>query len=121
MPRYIIKPRQDEDVYVEWSTIVDAHVSCTMTRAEAVAAHSEERIARADESGHSWLWTREPFWDGTIIVSEVQPCPRGTIRTADVGRFVDAFEAGDYETAGAFITPFEDNEDEDEKEETPNA
>lgn len=115
MPRYIIKPSQDEDVYVEWSTIVDAPVSRTMTRAEAVAAHSEERIARADESGHSCLWTRAPFWDRTVIVMEVQPCPRGTIRHADAGRFTDALIAEDYETAGSYITPFDDDE------ETPDA
>lgn len=113
MPRYIIKPRQDEDVYVEWSTIVDAPASGTMTRDEAVAAHSEDRIARADESGHSWLWTREPFWDHTVIVMEVQPCPRGTIRHADVGRFTDALMAEDYETAGSYITRHEDEEDDD--------
>lgn len=111
MPRYIIKPRQDEDVYVEWSTIVDAPVSDTMTRVEAVVAHSEDRIARADECGHSWLWTREPWWDHTINVSEVQPCPRGTIRHADAGRFAHALMAEDYDTATSYISPFDDEED----------
>lgn len=53
MGRYIAK--LGDDAYVDWSTVIDAPVSWVYTRAEAVAAWSEDRIARADRNGTSIL------------------------------------------------------------------
>ena len=44
-----------EDQYVEWSTIVDAPVSYVTDRETAAVAWGEERVARADEKGTSYL------------------------------------------------------------------
>jgi hypothetical protein len=55
MGRYIAK--LGDDAYVDWSTVVDAPVSFILTREEAVAEWSEERVARADHHGTS-------IWDG---------------------------------------------------------
>lgn len=53
MGRGIIK--LEDDRYLEWSTVVDAPVSASLDRDEAVKAWGEERIARADEKGTSFL------------------------------------------------------------------
>lgn len=53
MPSYVVKLADDE--YVYWSTIVDAPVSWIKTRDEAVAEWTEDRVARADETGDSLI------------------------------------------------------------------
>ncbi|MFE9099867.1 hypothetical protein [Actinomadura geliboluensis] len=53
MPYYILKPDPDRDLYVEWSTIVDAPVGHG-TRAEWVAEGiAPARLDRADRTGTS--------------------------------------------------------------------
>jgi hypothetical protein len=46
------------DDYIEWSTVVDAPIGYTLTRAEVVqaclAANASDRIARLDTNGHTW-------------------------------------------------------------------
>lgn len=55
MPHYIVKVAPERDAYLEWSTIVDSPVA-TFTRATAVAAFGEERVARTDQNGTSALY-----------------------------------------------------------------
>ncbi|NEA21598.1 hypothetical protein [Actinomadura bangladeshensis] len=53
MPLYILKPEPDRDLYIEWSTIVDAPVGHG-TRAEWVAdGIAPARLDRADRTGTS--------------------------------------------------------------------
>jgi hypothetical protein len=63
MPSYILKPRPDVDLYVEWSTVVDGP-TFTGTRAEMLnmlvyeafaqaRVDANERLDRADEKGTS--------------------------------------------------------------------
>lgn len=53
MGKYIAKLA--DDVYIEWSTVVDAPLSYTATRAQAVQAWGGDRVRRADENGTSIL------------------------------------------------------------------
>lgn len=72
MPRYIVKPKRDEDFYVVYSTIVDAPARWG-TRAELAADPASEawpdRMERADEHGTSAMWGEPPYlgWDETEI------------------------------------------------------
>lgn len=60
MGRCIVKIR--EDCYVEWSTVVDAPVSYTMTRAEAAGEYGEGRVALADANGDSMVDGYRVHW-----------------------------------------------------------
>ncbi len=51
MPRFIVKLADDE--YVEWSTVVDAPLAGSVTRAAACHEWGEPSVARADRRGHS--------------------------------------------------------------------
>lgn len=53
MGKYIAKLA--DDVYIEWSTVVDAPISYIATRAQAVQAWGGERVRRADANGTSIL------------------------------------------------------------------
>lgn len=44
-----------EDKYVEWSTVVDAPITYVLSRQEAVNFFGEDRVARSDRNGHSYL------------------------------------------------------------------
>ncbi len=46
--------RLSDDRYLEWSTVVDAPVSYSWERPEAIAAWGEDRIKRADRYGSSF-------------------------------------------------------------------
>lgn len=60
MPTYIIKPERETDLYVWWSTIVDAPVGWG-DRADALAhGTAEDRLERADRTGTSANWTNWP-------------------------------------------------------------
>lgn len=61
MPRFIIKPKPDEDFYVEWSTIVDDWTKAG-TREEMLEDFEEERLERADKNGSS-AYPRLFHWD----------------------------------------------------------
>lgn len=74
MPRYILKPKPDEDFYVTYSTIVDAPVLWG-TRDEIWHEDPDafrNRLDRADETGSSAMWPRTgaPYmgWDETEII-----------------------------------------------------
>lgn len=52
MGRAVVK--LEDGRYLEWSTVVDAPVSVSLTRNEAVEEWGEERVARADQYGTSF-------------------------------------------------------------------
>ena len=72
MPRYLMKVAPDQDLYVEWSTVVD-NITWAGTREELlVFARSErwkgdveERIARTDREGTSAMFFDEPPQEGS--------------------------------------------------------
>lgn len=75
MPRYIIKlPCDGADYYLEWSSIVDAPVTCGMTWEEFKAHYRHrygmdglrvlpERLARVEKTGTSDATNRRPVRD----------------------------------------------------------
>ncbi|WP_105567145.1 hypothetical protein [Microbacterium halophytorum] len=75
MPRFIIKPKPDEEFYVTYSTIVDAPVVWG-TREEIWREDpdaSRHRLDRADDAGTSAVWGCPPYlgWGtGEITVVE---------------------------------------------------
>lgn len=53
MARGVVRLAEDE--YVEWGTIVDAPVSCVMSRRAVVREFGEDRIARVDRNDTSFI------------------------------------------------------------------
>lgn len=47
--------RLSDDKYVEWSTVVDAPITYVLDRRAAAKHFGEDRVQRADSSGHSYL------------------------------------------------------------------
>jgi hypothetical protein len=45
----------EDDAFVEWSTVVDAPVSPTLTKQEAAEQFGVDRVERANANWHSWL------------------------------------------------------------------
>ena len=71
MPTFIVKPKRDEDFYVEWSTVVDCPTGYGSLK-DLVTGYSQdsgrvERFERADEFGTSMCdpaIPRESQWFG---------------------------------------------------------
>lgn len=115
MGKFVLRVR-DRDLYVEWSTVVDnainagdrtemlAHLTDGIPAGYAPLPGNspEDRLARADETGTS-MRSGDGAWDSNLMVGQ-----NGTLRRADLGRFVDALLADDTATAYALLTPFED-------------
>lgn len=81
MGRYIAKLA--EDVYVDWSTVVDSPISFTHTRSEAIREWGADRVARADENGTSILDGYPAGNTPEEIVSGNRAGPRETEITVD--------------------------------------
>jgi hypothetical protein len=47
--------RLADDEYVEWSSVRDAPATYILTRAQAQARWSAERMERVEAKGHSWI------------------------------------------------------------------
>jgi hypothetical protein len=113
MPSHILKPRRDEDYYVEWSSIVDASTAFG-TREEMIdyGVHSrwddpEARHRRADETSCSALWYM-PSWDKDedYMLGQSGWFPRSQMR-AVVEAFIAADENYGAQTVVALLRPFE--------------
>lgn len=89
MPRFFIK--LGEDKYILWSTVVDAPVTWTMSREEAIREGSEAAIARCDETG-VWSCRQEP-----PTVEELLSCNRAgeTVPGFIPTRVTDVLEVAD--------------------------
>lgn len=61
MPSFILKTAPDENLYVEWSTIVDAPISWGSREQMKSWGVGEDRLARADQYGTSMCDPALPF------------------------------------------------------------
>lgn len=113
MGRIIIKAAPDRDLYVEWSTIVEAPVFIG-GRAETLAhLHREQeggdapevRLARVDETGTSAKGSYAWFgaWDDEGLIYE----QRGSVPRERLCDFLDAYLRDDEEAALSFVVSFE--------------
>jgi hypothetical protein len=121
MPEFVMKVDRDRDLYVLWSTVVEAPIFAGDREAmlarlaedapyEPVAEFRPKgRLARADECGTSAMYGSPPYdgaFDDTGLIVE----QRGWLPRADLGRFVDALLADDPDAAYAALQPFEDEQ-----------
>jgi hypothetical protein len=71
MPRFIIKPTREDDLYVEWSTIVDAPIAWGPASIFPESALPADRKERCDAWGTS-SWDQFFGWDDkTILVANM--------------------------------------------------
>lgn len=61
MGRYLLKPTQDSDFYVDWSTIVEDAISWGSREDMKGWGATEERLARCDQYGTSARWFRRSW------------------------------------------------------------
>lgn len=102
MPSYIIKPSEDEDFYVTYSTVVDSPTAFGNREDYVVAGTEEDRLVRADEYGTSSLWGNPRYlgWhEDTIMVREgiIDPTrpehwSHGTLSRSDLREFCETLE-----------------------------
>lgn len=68
MPRYIIKPDPDVDLYVDWSTVTDTPLGWgTADQLDLKPVHKE----RADLTGTSSVHGFDGWDDGPLLISEM--------------------------------------------------
>jgi hypothetical protein len=117
MPRYLVKVTPDEDLYVEWSTIVDAPTAWgtreemfeyllrwDQKKEEYARPEIEERFARADEYGTSSLH-RDYDWDD----DEFMYLQSGLVPRARLAEFLHSFNPEDQSFDESLLFPFEDD------------
>lgn len=122
MGRYIIKPHKDLDLYIEWSTVVDAplfvgsrvEITEYLTGGIGHDAHTPslalERLDRADERGSSMLDPTGCDWDSVGLI----PCThRGQrwLRRGRLGAYCLLVMEDDPEGAYALTEPLEDQQE----------
>jgi len=117
MPTILIKANPHVNLYVGWSSVVEAPVFVG-TRAEAVRHFAgrgsepvEQRLERADSTGTSALWGDPPYegaWeDSGLIYMQQGILPRANL-LALAQRYRDATTP--YLDVADLLTPFEDEE-----------
>ena len=121
MPTYVIKAEPDVDLYVLWSTVVEAP-TFTGTRAEVTqhliwltdneqAKQIEARFDRADARGSSGIppfdygtWEGDPG-DGDLLFQQA-----GFIRRANFPAYAARVHRTNNVDPGELLDPFEDDE-----------
>lgn len=114
MGRIIIKASRDRDLYVDWSTIVEApafignrpEMLAYLQRDPLDPSNTPEmRLRRADSTGTSaagdYAWFGKWEDDGLIFQQ------RGTVPRDMLADFLDAYAANDMSTCLALLLPFE--------------
>jgi hypothetical protein len=117
MGGFIIKVAPARDLYVEWSSMVEAptrvgtrvemlrYLSRSSTRGDSDAP--EVRLQRADETGTSakgdYAWCGA--WDHAGLVAE----QRGVLPRSRLAEYCEHYAADDMEAAYALLEPFEDD------------
>lgn len=125
MPHFVMKVDREQDLYVEWSTVVD-DILYIGTRAwmlehltnEIPAGYTpqqgnspEDRLARADEVGTTAKWYEPPPYNGAYDDTGMIVQQLGFLARGDLGKYVAAHLAGDVVAAHALLAPFEDDND----------
>jgi hypothetical protein len=113
MPRIVIKPERDLDLYVGWSTIVEAPVwhgprdeVLGYLAAEAIRYPSdpaEDRLARADRTGTS-AYDGDGGWDDEGFIYE----QRGWLPRRHLAEMCRLLEAGNDAGVWDLLEPFDD-------------
>lgn len=115
MGSFIIKVAPDEDLYLEWSTIVEAptavadraemlkHLTTGGWRGPTEPSAAEERLARADRTGTSMLDCDFGGWDcaGEIYMQQ------GFLPRARMGEFARRLLADENAEPTDLLEPFE--------------
>lgn len=119
MGRSIIKAHQDLDLYIEWSSIVDAP-TFVGSRVEMFAylvrgdrhgrptgEEVEERLARTDKNGSSMMDTRSGYWDDE---GEIPATDKGQrwLRRDRLGAYCILVAIGDNDGAYLLTEPLDD-------------
>src|SRR5574338_79451 len=73
MPSYIVKAAPDEDLYCEWSTIVDAPTWLGDREGLIESGFAQDRIERADQSGTSAFGGSYGWDDDRFLIREMVP------------------------------------------------
>lgn len=122
MPTFIVKAEPDTDLYVLWSTVVDAP-TFTGTRAEVTqhlawqdgnrsAQQIEQRFARADAHGSSGI---PPFnygtWDGDPGDGDLMYQQQGFIRRHNFPEYAARLRITGDPDPGHLLDPFEDDDE----------
>lgn len=104
MPRYIIKPKADEDFYVAYSTVVDS--PCESGSRAEMSHIAAERLDRADEYGTSAQWGEPPVygWDdqkitvreGIIDPTRPERSFYGEVKRGDLRAFCESLQEDGY-------------------------
>ncbi|WP_274036667.1 hypothetical protein [Streptomyces sp. MMBL 11-1] len=110
MGRCILKATRDDDLYLEWSSIVDA---CTLvgTRAEVLASgrHREDALDRADRTGTSDRVALLGCWDdnhlGVGTTEHRQQEGPLLLDRADLAAFARHLADGDSRQAEMLLMP----------------
>lgn len=111
MPNYLIKPERDEDLYVDWSTIVEAPVAWGpkwFLQEADPATYKDERFERADEYSTSALWF-ESYWEkqGYEIYMQQGTIPRSRLKELTEVLEIEGISDDDPRVL-ALLDPFED-------------
>lgn len=117
MPSFIIKPKRDEDFYVEWSTVVDAptfwgdrEAMSNRFISRPQAGDDGKRMERADAKGSSCAGDIADWYtfdDRTFIWAQMGILDRDDLKPA-----CDLMDAGhqyDGPEIAKLLTPFEDD------------
>jgi len=99
----IVKAAGDQDLYVGWSSLVEAPTGI-WTRAEGLAyGFPRSRLDRADANGSSSLGPRSGYWDDPGFVAE----QRGWLRRDRIGDYARLYLSGEQDAAFDLLEPFE--------------
>lgn len=108
----IVKASPDADLYLEWSTIVEAPTFIGtrsetleyLARSNSVSDPPEARLARADETGTS---TKDDYaWFGAWTYAGFIVDQRGVLPRSKLGEFALLYAADD-EACYALLEPFD--------------
>lgn len=117
MPHYIVKPKQDEDFYVDFSTIVDAPCVWGSWDEMVAAGYAAERLERARLTGSScaalrddgkpWFfgWDKPTLMVGEGIEDETRPegVMSGDLQRVDVRAFCESFRDGKFHPPAGMV------------------
>lgn len=119
MPRYIVKVNPDEDLYVEWSTVVDGPIvwgtrdeiteyliDSSEKKREYATPEVADRMRRADEYGSSALQGDFQWGDDFIMYQQKGWMPRKRLLA-----FLYSYDETTQSFNEGLLEPFEDDDE----------